>query len=101
MKSAAEYLDAIKARHGIDTDYKLMKLSGFSKQTISRWRTGKGHFDEESCLRVADLLDIDPAEVFLDASESRMHSPAAHRVFASIRDRLCIMSTSMRSPRGA
>lgn len=88
MRTAAQYLDAIKEAKGIDTDYRLGKITGFSKQTLSRWRTGTGHFDEESALRVAELLEIDPAQVLIDAAASRMHSPKALRAWESVLSRI-------------
>ena len=59
MKTASEYIDAIKARHGIESDYGVARLAGWDRTRVSHWRRGKYHFDEEACLKVADLLDID------------------------------------------
>lgn len=98
MKTAAEYLDAIKLAHGIESDYGLGKLTGWSRSRVSQYRTGLHHFDEAGALKVAELLDIDPAEVLLDALSSRAHSPAARAVFDSIRTRVCVMSTSGGTP---
>lgn len=71
MKTASEYLDAIKSAYGIASDYGLAKLTGFSRPRISHYRTGRSHFDDDAALVVAALLDVDPAEVLLDALESR------------------------------
>lgn len=95
MKTAAEYLDAIKKAHGIASDYQLAKRLGWSRPRISHYRSGIHHFDESGALQVAELLDLDPAAVLLDALESRAHSPAARAAFGSIRERIapsvCVM----------
>lgn len=98
MKTASEYLDAIKTAHGIGSDYALSKITGFSRPRISHYRSGRSHFDDDAALVVADLLDLDPAEVLLDAVSSRAHSPAARAAFENIRARLCVMSSSRRRP---
>lgn len=91
MKTAAEYLDAIKEAQGIVSDYGLAKRLGWSRPRISHYRSGMHHFDEAGALQVAELLDLDPAEVLLDALASRAHSPAARAAFESARARICVM----------
>lgn len=88
MKTAAQYLDAIKQAKGIDSDYGIHKLTGWDKGTVSRYRNGKGHFDEDAAMTVADLLDIDPAQVLIDAAASRMHDPRALRAWQSVLSRI-------------
>lgn len=98
MKTAAEYIDAIKESHAIASDYALAKRLGWSRSRVSQYRTGLHHFDESAALQVAAMLDIDPAEVLIDALESRAHSPAARAAYGSIRDRIapavCVMTSS-------
>lgn len=98
MKTAAEYIDAIKTEHGIVSDYALAKRLGWSRARVSQYRTGLHHFDETGALQVAELLDLDPAEVLLDALASRAHSPAARAAFESARARICVMLSSRRRP---
>lgn len=88
MKTAAEYLDAIKESKGIASDYQLAKMLGWSRPRISHYRSGIHHFDEAGALQVAELLDLDPAAVLLDSLYSRAHSPAARAAFGSIRERI-------------
>lgn len=88
MKTAAQYLDAIKEAKSIDSDYRLAKVTGFGKSRISNYRNGRYHFDEDAALTVAELLDIDPAQVLIDAAASRMHSPKALRAWESVLSRI-------------
>jgi len=81
MKTAADYLDAIKASHGIGSDYELAKRLGWSRPRISHYRSGLHHFDESGALQVAALLDLDPAAVLLDTRAGLLHHPYWRRPF--------------------
>ncbi len=63
MKSA-EFLDVIKRKYGIKTDYRLGQILKISPTRISMYRTGKREFDEATCELVAIELD-EPMEFLL------------------------------------
>ncbi len=52
MKSA-NFLDAIKKKYGIKTDYPLGQILKISPSTISKYRTGQREFHEATCELVA------------------------------------------------
>ena len=56
MKSA-EFLDAIKEKYGIKTDYRLSRILKISPSRISMYRTSQREFDEDTCKLVAIELD--------------------------------------------
>ena len=56
MKSA-EFLDAIKEKYGIKTDYRLSRILKISPSRISMYRSSKREFDEDTCKLVAIELD--------------------------------------------
>ena len=56
MKSA-EFLDAIKEKYGIKTDYRLGRILKISPSRISMYRISKREFDEDTCDVVAIDLD--------------------------------------------
>lgn len=70
-----EYLDAIKARHGLPSDYALAKLMNCSRSGISGYRSGRTTFDDATARRVADLLDLDAVEVVIAAHAERAKAP--------------------------
>lgn len=70
-----DYLDAIKARHGLPSDYALAKFWGCAKQNISRFRNRGDTFNDETAIQVAEWLEIDPAKVIAD-----MHAERAAKV---------------------
>jgi predicted transcriptional regulator len=63
MNTTTGLLDWIKERHRLPSDYALSKLLGVKTQTVSSYRTGRTFFDVEMAFRVAELLELDPAQV--------------------------------------
>ncbi|HDR9032659.1 TPA: helix-turn-helix domain-containing protein [Burkholderia vietnamiensis] len=67
MKTTVEWLDAVKARLDLPSDYAAAKALGVTRSTISGYRTGRSVFDEKTAIRVAEIMDIDPFEVIAAA----------------------------------
>ncbi|MBB6324358.1 helix-turn-helix domain-containing protein [Paraburkholderia sp. SIMBA_009] len=67
MRTTIEWLDAAKARLDIQSDYAAAKALGVTRSTISGYRTGRTVFDEKICIRVAEILGVDPLEVIASA----------------------------------
>lgn len=63
MKTTLEFLDALKARHSVQSDYALAKMLGVTHQSASAWRKGRVFFDDSTAIQVGKLLEIDPAYV--------------------------------------
>jgi len=63
MQTTTDFLDAVKAKHGITSDYKLSKIIGCTHSSISHYRSGKSRLDENTACKVAELLDIEPGFV--------------------------------------
>lgn len=66
-----EFLDAIRARHHLTSDYQLAKFLGYRQATISRYRTGGSMMDEAMCLKVAEVLELDPGHVLAAIAAER------------------------------
>ena len=62
--NSAKFLDAIKKKYGIQTDYRLGRILEISHARISNYRTGKREFDEDTCVLVAIELE-EPVEYVL------------------------------------
>lgn len=88
MSTTLDFLDAVKARHSIASDYKLAKVIGASKQTISSYRNGKSAMEDSIVLRVADLLDEDPAVMLAAVHAERAKRPEEKAAWRSIMERL-------------
>lgn len=79
-----EYIDAVKQRRGVTSDYALAKELGVAKQTISNYRKGKTHFDDAVCRRVAEILGMHPGLVMLDMQRERAQTPEARTVWQEV-----------------
>lgn len=62
MKTPTEYLDAVKARHGLKSDYALAKFLEIGKSQLANYRTGTIP-DEYTAALIADALNLDQREV--------------------------------------
>ena len=71
MTTTIEYLDAIKTKTGAPSDYAIAKLLGISRASVSNYRNGHTYFDDDICVKVASLLDVDPIEVVINVHAER------------------------------
>lgn len=86
-----DYLDALRVRLGLPSDYALAKRLGVRPSCISNYRTKTSVFDSAIALKVADLLGRDRAEVYLDIEAERAertHNSAVLSVIAELRQKL-------------
>lgn len=52
----SEFFDLIKKNRKLDTDYKLAKMLGWTPQRVWTYRNRGGHFNDESCHDIAQVL---------------------------------------------
>ncbi|TCG01138.1 hypothetical protein BZM27_54500 [Paraburkholderia steynii] len=71
MPTSIEYVDAVKDKLGLRSDYAASKRLGITRGTVSRYRRGECVFDDEVCFAVAMILDINPFEVVIAAHLER------------------------------
>lgn len=74
MNTTNEFLDAVKAKHGLSSDYALAHKLGITRQAISKYRNSHGQLEDSLAISVAKLLEIDAAYVV-----ACMHSERAKR----------------------
>jgi transcriptional regulator with XRE-family HTH domain len=63
MRTTVQYLDAVKKRLDLPSDYAAAKALGVTRSAVSLYRNGKSVFDEATAARAADILGLDPLEV--------------------------------------
>lgn len=68
---SVEYLKQVKTKHGIKTNRDLAKHLEMTEAAISHYMNGRRVMEEETCLRVALLLDIEPSRVLMAAGIDR------------------------------
>ena len=81
MKTTVEYLDAVKARRDLPSDYAAAKLLGVTRAAVSRYRLGQGYFEDIVALRVAEILEIDPMEVIAAVNIERARTESDRRTW--------------------
>lgn len=70
-----EYLRAVKAKLGIESDYALAQHLGITRSAVSIFTRGKGIFGDDVALSVAQILDINPLVVIAQANAERANTP--------------------------
>ena len=66
-----EYLDAVKARLNVSSDYALAKRLELANGSLSGIRSGHRHIPLDVAFRIAITLEMDPAEVVADLEAQR------------------------------
>lgn len=66
-----DYLDALRTRLGLTSDYALAKQLGVTHSALSNYRRGRSAFSDDMTLKVADLLERPRAEVYLTIQAER------------------------------
>ena len=88
MKTTVEFLDAVRAAHGLTSDYQLAKHLKIRAARISNYRNGHTLFDEETCLLIAADLDLDPGYVFACIASERANKPEVKAAWKKTADLL-------------
>lgn len=84
MNTTNQYLDAVKARYGLASDYAIAKKLGISPQSVKNYRNGRTSMDENVSVLVADALKIDPEQVIIAAQIEREKKPELRAIWESI-----------------
>lgn len=69
--NSADFLDAVRERHGLPSDNQAAKLLGIPPARISMYRTGARQFSDETAQTVAAALDADPGYVMAEIAAER------------------------------
>jgi len=83
-----DYLDTLKARHHLPSDYALAKMLDITRSAVSKYRNNKANFDDTTALKVASLLKLDPMIVISDMNVERSKTPEARAVWQDLHKRL-------------
>lgn len=71
MKTTIEYLDDVKQRLEIKSDYELAKFLKVPRGTISRYQGKQRVIDDYTAAKIAEALGINPMEVIAAANAER------------------------------
>jgi transcriptional regulator with XRE-family HTH domain len=79
-----DYLDAMRAKLRLTSDYQLAKRLAVSHQRISNYRTMRSTFDATIAARVAEILEIEPIKVIADTEIERATKPEHRKLWETI-----------------
>lgn len=69
--NSADFLDAVRVRHGLPSDNQAAKFLGIPQSRISKYRTGRMEFGDDTALIVAAALDEEPGVILAELAGER------------------------------
>lgn len=88
MQTTCDFLDAVKTRFNLPSDYALAAKLGISRAMLSHYRLRHDTFSDSVALTVAKLLEIDPAIMLVNIQAERCRQPVEKAVWESILQKL-------------
>lgn len=88
MNTTCDFLDALRVRYGISSDYALAKFLQCTQSSVTHYRHKRSALSDEMALKVADLLDLPRAEVYLSIQAERAAKQQNGPVFDALTDAL-------------
>lgn len=86
MKNTCDFLDELRTKLSLKSDGQLADYLGIHRQHMSRYRTMAHAFDDSMALRVAELLESDPAYILCCMHHQRSKLPAIKAVWQRVAD---------------
>lgn len=83
-----EYLDLVRRKLDLPSDYALQKPLAVSKSQLSKYRTGKEEMSDVMAMRVAELCGLPVAKVLLDMHIERSKTPELRAAWADIMEKI-------------
>lgn len=84
LKTTADFLDALKVRCGLPSDYAIAQLLGVTRQQVSHWRRGAQGFSDLIAVQVAELLELDPMVVIAARNAERAKRTDERQVWEGV-----------------
>lgn len=86
---AAEWIDRLKQARGWESDYRVAKELEVAGSTLSRYRNKpESTMDDDTAVRVAEALELEPEIVVLDQLAERTRSEPAKAALTGLLQRL-------------
>lgn len=84
----ADLLKAVRAAHGIPSNYRLARVLGVTDKTVQRWQAGENAPDGPTCERLAVMAGFDPDFVVAAMQAHREREPSERARWERIAQRL-------------
>lgn len=90
-----EYLQAVKDRLGITSDYALAKALRVAQPTVTGYRSGRRIIDDEVALSVAEILKVHPFQVIAAANAERAKTPEQRARWSGVMEKFSASFTDL------
>ena len=87
MKSTVQYLDDIKRKLGLPSDYALAKALGITRESVSQLRNGKTSMGIETALKAGEFLQIDGHVIYAHSQIERAQKPELRDFWLSVSEK--------------
>ncbi len=84
MNNNTFYIDAIKEKQGISSDYAVSKMLGISRQAVSKLHAGEMTFDSDLALKVSELSGYNVAGILLAMKAMKAKDSATAKIWAAL-----------------
>lgn len=88
MKPMTMYLDECITRGIAKNDSDIARKLGITRASVSDYRVGRSHPNDEVAVKIAELLGKDPGELLAECGAARAKSPATRRAWERIAARM-------------
>jgi DNA-binding XRE family transcriptional regulator len=102
MKTTVQYLDAVKQRLNLPSDYALAKALGITRESISGLRKGHSAMGIETAMKMGEILQIEGHVIYSHGQIERAKKPAVREFWQSVSDKFSMgfdYLTSRTNPR--
>lgn len=87
MRTTIEYLDLIKLRLSLPSDYALAKALGVTRESVSQLRSGKTSMGIETAMKAGEYLHIDGHTIYADSQIERAKKPEIREFWRSVSEK--------------
>ena len=92
---ATDWIDRVKTAKGWESDYRAAKELGLSRSSVSGYKSKTPTLDEDTSIKVAHALEINPALVLADQAMERAKNEEAKTAWGAVLERLGGMAASV------
>lgn len=82
-----DYLDRVKVKLTLPSDYALAKVLGITHVSVSQFRNGRSSMGIETCLKVGEILQLDGHAVYADGQVERAKNQQVADFWKSISEK--------------
>ena len=85
-----DYLQAVKTRLDITSDYALAKALHIGHSTICSYRAGRSRIDDDVALSIAEILGLHPIQVIATANAERAKTPEQRARWSGVLEKFSV-----------